>query len=426
MKPFEILRAKIAKALPGSGNTIALGMFEMSNTESVIPVERDASGVPVAWRIFKLGANEITQKNSSYSLDFTGEVFDLIIAYFAEKGSRIPLDSHHFLYHLADKLGVDESEVLKFLPDGTATFGFCNLEKRTDGLWVTNVEYVPLARDLMAQGIFRYFSPVLRGLVDGRLRITSVTFENEPALNNLDAIAASAERGCGGMSEIQGKLDAIAASANIARNNQTNPAAQRCYAGTKEKKMNKLFIALAGLLGMDSISLGADGDASADVVTKVENLKTEVKGLREVKTKVTGFIGAIRDKLALGADADLNAVEGRIIALSEKAGQADQLKLRVDALELSAENEKREKLIELGKAEGKLSNKMIAGEWLKNMNSVALAAFLKDADVVTPLGQVQASTLSNPDAVALSAEDKTVARLLGLDEAKMLEAKKSK
>ena len=166
-KPFEILRANIAKALPNSGNTIALGMFEMPETDDKeqmadIPVERDASGVPVAWRIFKLGVNEITQMNTSYSLDFTGEVFDLIIAYFAEKGSRIPLDSHHFLYHLANRLQVDETEVLKLLPDGTATFGFGSLEKRPDGLWVTNVEYVTLARDLMAQGIFRYFSPVLR------------------------------------------------------------------------------------------------------------------------------------------------------------------------------------------------------------------------------------------------------------------------
>ncbi len=401
------------------GNTIALGIFELAdNGENDQPIERDASGIPVAWRLFRLGANSITQGGQNIILDFTSEIFDMIIGYFLEKGEKIPLDSKHFLFHLAEKFGVEESELLNFLPDGMGTFGFGSLEKRPDGLWIRDVEYVPIARQLMAEHILQYFSPVLRGLLDGRYRITSVTFENEPALNNLDAIAASAECSTGilpvSVFELQGKLDALAASADIRRNNQQ-----------KEKEVNKLLIALAGLLGMDSISLGADKDAPEGVIEKITNLKTEVTGLKALKQKVSDFTGALKDKLALGADADLNAVQGRILGLIEKAGQADQYKARADALELSAENEKRVKLIEQGKAEGKLSNKMIAGEWLKNMDSVALAAFLKDQDVVIPPGQINPETLGNPDAIAMSAADDQVCLQLGISKEKFLATKKA-
>ncbi|MCX6984701.1 MAG: hypothetical protein NT118_08130, partial [Lentisphaerae bacterium] len=243
MKNFDILKLKF------KGNTIALGIFDLSSPATGdqrlttdIPVERDASGVPVAWRIFKLGENSISQGSETFILEFTPEMFNQMIAYFAEKGAKIPLDSSHFLYYLAEKLQVSEDAIVKLIPDGQGTFGFGSLEKRPDGLWVTNVEYVPLARELMAQRIFRYFSPVIRGLVDGRLRVTSVAFINEPALNNLDAIAASAEKCSTGilpvsLFEIQGKLDAIAASANIARNNQQSVVAEGLCRTKKEKEV---------------------------------------------------------------------------------------------------------------------------------------------------------------------------------------------
>ena len=431
MNNFDKLKLKF------KGNTIALGIFDLSSpatgdrrlTTGDIPVERDASGVPVAWRIFKLGVNEITREGETFSLDFTSEMFDQIIAYFAEKGAKIPLDSSHFLYYLAEKLQVSEDAIVKLIPDGQGTFGFGSLEKRTDGLWVTNVEYVPLARELMAQRIFRYFSPVIRGLVDGRLRVTSVAFINQPALNNLDAIAASAERGTGvspvSILEIQGNLDALAASADITRNkNKQSVAAEELRRTKKEKEVNKLLIAIAGLLRMDSISLGADGDASADVVTKLENFKTEVTGLRDGKQKSEDFLKTVKEKLALGADADSNVVVGKIIAVAADAGQATQLKARVDALELSAETEKRDKLVEQGVSEGKLVGELL--DWAKGQNSISLGAFLKVQRPVIDLGQVNLANLGNSDAVALTAEDKNVAKLLGLDEAKMLEAKKTK
>lgn len=425
----QIIDFRTALRIPNSAfpNTLALGVFDLSDSsdrsDSSDSVERDSSGVPVAWRLFKLGANEITRNGEKFTLEFTGEMFDSIVAYFAEKGTLVPLDSEHFLYQLAEKLGVPESEVLNLIPGGRGTFGFGSLEKRPDGLWIANVEYVPLARDLMAQKIWRWFSPVLRGLVDGRLRVTSVAFINEPALNNLDAIAAAADSGPSSaeyppamdMKQLIGNLDALAASAESYK--QTNTT-------KKEQSVKQFLAALAGLLGVDAISLGADGSAPEGVVGKIETIKTEICDLRTVKAKFAGFLGSVRNALALAADTAEDVVEGKVLELVEKAKQAEGLKLRVDALELAAETDKFGKLIEKGKADGKLSENMLNSEWMKKQNSISLAAYLEIAQPVVPLGNISKGNLSQEDPVALSAEDKQVCRQLGQSEEEFLKTKK--
>ncbi len=386
------------KKIAGGGNAVALGVFEMDDGSSAT-VERDASGVPVAWRIFKLGANEMTRGGESWTIEFSDEMLDMIVAYYAEKGEKIPLDSEHFLYALAEKLKVPESEVARMLQKGTGTFGFAALEKRPDGLWVRDVEYLPLAKELIAEKIYRFFSPVLRGLSDGRLRVTSVAFINSPALNNLDAIAASAESTS--VSSIFG---------NIAVNQQ------------KEKGVNKILARLAGLLGMDSISLGADGSMPQGVEEKIDSVETELGALRQTKQGLDKFLGSVRDSLALGAEGGLDVAEGKIIALSQKAANADQLKSRVDALELSAETDRKTRLIEQGQKDGKLAGGLL--EWAKKLDSVALGAFLGSAPVIVPSGVIPRQNLTEGDSVALTAEDRAVCKRHGLSEEEFLKTKK--
>jgi len=411
VKKFKNI-ADLAERLGGIVNTIALGVFDLSDgsdrSDVSDSVERDASGVPTAWRLFKLGNNEITRNGETFTLEFTQEMFDAIIAYFLEKGTKVPLDSEHFLYNLAEKLGVPESEILNLIPGGRGTFGFGALEKRADGLWISNVEYVPLARDLMAQKIWRWFSPVLRGLVDGHLRVTSVAFVNEPALNNLDAIAASSES-----SSLSSMSSLSSIISNIKTNNQQ-----------KETRVKSILTAIAGLLGIDSLSLGADGSAPEGVAEKIETLKGEVSELRSSKAKFAGFIGSVKNALALGADTAMDVVEGKIIQIAEQAKEASVWKSKADALELAAETDKFGKLLEKGKAEGKLSEAMLASPWIKKQDSLSLSAFLEVAQPIVPLGTVAAGNLSQEDSVALSAEDKEVCKQLGLSEEKFLEEKK--
>lgn len=413
---FREFRSALAAALPGACNAIALGVVDLG---AVPAVERDAAGVPVAWRLFPIGRTEITRNGDErIALDFTREMFAAIVGYFQEKGVKIPLDSRHFLYRLAEKFRVDEIEVLRLLPDGRGTFGYADLELRDDGLWAVNVEYVPLARDLMAEGIIRWFSPVLRGLSDGRLRITSVAFENEPAINNLDALAAAAETPPCTLAEIGRAVDSLAGGAHDHSQSPNRNRQQQ-----KGGNVNKLLSSLAGLLGLDSLSLGADNDAPQGVVEKIDGLKAELPGLRQAKAAADTFLGAVRDALALGADADLNAAQGAILGLAEKARQADGLKTRVDALELAAETRKRDELIEQGRTAGKLADGPQL-EWARKQDSVALGAFLAVAPVVVPVGQIPRDGLGNPDALSLTAAERKVAGQMGLAEADVLASKK--
>jgi len=435
MNIIKKLCEDIAKALPVSGNgivkgeltldAIALGEFDIT----LIPaVERDADSIPVAWRIFKYGKNELYKNGEKYSLDFSKEVFDAIITHFRNKGNRIPLDSHHFLYRLAEHYGVSEEDVLKVLPDGQGTFGFGDLEKREDGLWITNVEYVPIARKMMADGTFRYFSPVVRGLSDGRFRVTSVTMENVPAMTNIASLAASEnlkhER-CANFADLTDKIDVIAASAERENNINNNVRVDSISAQKKETSMKNLLIAIAGLIGMDSIAMSENEEAPKDVLEKIKALGAELPQLRADKKATDDFLGQIRGSLALGAEADLNAAQGAIIGLVEKAGDADKLKLRVDAMELSAENDKKAKLIEQGKASGQLSEKMVS-EWADKQDSAALGEFLKHAPAVVPMEKINKDTLEDPDSVSLSEEDKEVAGRLGISEEDMLKEKQVK
>ncbi len=392
---------------------IALSAFGKYDYNADVPIERDPSGVPVAWRAIPYGPWKITQNGkTSVLMDVTEAAVDKIIAYYTKKGTKVPIDSHHFLYELAEKYKVDESDIIRLMPDSAGTFGFCDLEKRADGLWVTNVEYVPLGRELIAEGIFRYFSPVIRGLSTMQYRVTSIAMENEPATDDLFSFAAAAEDNPVNLTLLTAAIDAIAASA------EANKLTTAGNARKETPKMKKLREAIAGLLGMDSIALGADNDADESIIGKINDVKAQI-------TASAAFFGKVCDSLALGANAQPDTVHAALQGLIAKGQAHDTLKERVDALALAAETDKRDSLIAKGKADGKLSEALVP--WAQTQDSVALSAYLDKAPVMVQLGTVDRSGLkASGDSVALTAEDRKVCQLSGMDEASFLKAKQTK
>ncbi len=326
---------------------IALGG---DSTAAAAAVEKDTDGVPVAWQLFKVGDNLLTRNGEQINLVLSADDMQQMQNYFTEKGVKIPVDSRHYLWHLAQKLGVDESEVVKSLPDGRGTLAFGDIAARADGVWLENADYKPLPRKLMQEGVWRYFSPVIRGLSDGRLRITSVALENEPSINNLDAIAASAED----------------ADINLTAGEPR-----------KETTMKKLLATLAGLLGMDTIALAADGDADDSIITKMNNLKTTMDSS-------AAFTRKLCDSLTLGAEAQPDTILASVQGLIAKGKAGDSALVRIDALELAAENDKRDKLIEDGRTAGKLADSQL--DWARGLDCAALSAYLDKAPAVVPVG----------------------------------------
>ena len=104
-------------------------------------VERDASGVPVAWRLLAPGENTLNKAGLPLVIDLTPERLKQALGYYAEKGEKIPIDSSHYLSDLADAHDIAESEVERMIPAGVAAMGYGELEEREGALWITRVDW---------------------------------------------------------------------------------------------------------------------------------------------------------------------------------------------------------------------------------------------------------------------------------------------
>ena len=211
-------------------------------------VETPPKQLPGAWRLLRIGANPLTKEGKPFELRISREDVLAMADFAREKGGKIPIDSRHALFALAEHEGVEEEEVRRMLPHRCAALGFAALEARDDGLWAADVEWLPLAAEMVRNGFFRYFSPVIRGMSPGGvLRISSIALDNVPALNNLDVIAAG----------------------DHVENQQG-----------KGEDMPNLTEALQKLLGDEALALG-DAQQTQAVADKLLALADELPGLRE-------------------------------------------------------------------------------------------------------------------------------------------------
>ena len=79
-----------------------------------------------------------------------------IVEYFEKKGEEIPIDSEHYLYELANKNNVDESEALKLFPGGVAALGYGQLKLVGNALRI-RVKWTPTAYKFLKEKIYKYF-----------------------------------------------------------------------------------------------------------------------------------------------------------------------------------------------------------------------------------------------------------------------------
>ena len=381
-----------------SGNVLAAGLHEIGNGVAGA-VQRNADGVPTAWRLLKFGPLSITQGGATRTGAFLPEHADEIVASFAQKGSRIPLDCEHFSKHLADQVSalmgvkVEEPELAALLKGERGAAGFGTLAAKADGLWLTDVEFVPRAALLMKEKMYNYFSPVFRGLANPPLRITSVALTNTPAIDNLDSLAASA----------------------LAQEEATLPVRQK----TEETaSMN----AIKKLLGLPDT---ATDQEVLDAVTALQAKSGE-------GVDAAACAAEVRAVLKLDGKAPTAEVKGKLLAFLAKAEKADAdsaslsgLQSRVATMEAEKLTRDRQALIEDGVKQGKLTPALVKG-FAATADVAVLTAFLKDAPVVAAPG----STLNTGDlpaagdVLALSAEDKQVCQLTGVTEDAMLAQKK--
>ncbi len=332
-------------------------------------VIRDENGVPIEWPLLKVGENPICQEGEDGSITLTAEQMARIVAYFAKKGEKIPLDSEHYLFELANRKQMDEAEVLRLFPGGVAALGFGTLALAGEDLRI-KVKWTPTAYEFMREKIYNYFSPVIRGLEKGPLRITSVAMTNVPAINKLDALAARAE---------------------------TNQPAT----GGKDQ-MIKFNKALAKLLGRDSVALGAETS---------EEEKDRIAA--EIESKAT-LIEQVKTLLGLAPEASLDEVIAALKAETGKAATADEKQQQLDELAATAEKNEHARLVSLGRVERKIVEADMP--YVNSLDSKALKAHLDHTSPKFPARLPDQGRKGDPDALALTAEEKLICKKLRISE----------
>jgi len=310
-------------------------------------VKRDANGVPTEWPLLHAGVNRLVKNGKDYELHLNVEDLEAIAAYQKKKGEAIPIDSNHYLHILAEKHGVEEDEALRLIPSGVAAMGFGTLFCDGDELRI-RAEWTPGAYELLKEKIFRYCSPVIRGLKEGPVRITSVAMENEPALNCEDVLAASGEDG--------DPDDAARSSIELKR------------------PQDPIERALGRLLGKglwNEIVLAGEDDEE----TAFERTAAAIEAKADA-------INAMREGLGLAEDDPDEAMPEALKTIKERAVRAETLQQELDTLAAAAEDKQKAELIERGLQEGKLTHALEG--WAKDQDCAVLASYLEHAPAVVP------------------------------------------
>ena len=343
-------------------------------------VKQDANGVPEEWTLLHAGVNRLVKNGKDYELHLSVEDLDAIAAYQAKKGEAIPIDSNHYLHILAEKHGVEESEALRLIPSGVAAMGFGTLFREGNELRI-HAEWTPGAYELLRERIFRYCSPVIRGLKEGPIRITSVAMENEPALNCEDALAAGSE----------------------AEGSDPEDTARRAI--ELKRLQDPIERALERLLGKglwNEIVLSGEDDAESAFERTAEAIEAKADA-----------ISAVREGLGMADDEPDGAMSAALAAVKERAVKADALRKELDTMICAAEEKRKAELIEQGLQEGKLTHAM--KDWANAQDCAALSSYLEHAPAMVPGRMTFVPDRRRTPVRNLTAADEEMIRKFGFD-----------
>ncbi|HEX7684359.1 MAG TPA: phage protease [Trinickia sp.] len=272
---------------------------------------------------------------------------------------------------------------------------FHALEVNDDGVWATGIEWTPAARQMIEAREYRYTSPLFTydkqtGEV---LSLINVALTNTPAIDGMDTIAACA-------------IAALSA----------HP--------TQENSMNELLERLRHLLNLPVTA------TAEEIAAHLDKLKATIG---ESATAAAGFsltahLAALSSELANTKTA--LAAAGTAAA---SAAQPDPAKFvpmdqfvamqnQVAALSRQYDDKQRSELLEAGLADGRILPAQ--KEYWSAQPIAALSAYLKVAQPLGALAGMQSSGVDTgkTGAAGLSADQREIAKNLGLDPEKLAQS----
>jgi phage I-like protein len=199
--------------------------------------------VPDEFRIFPFG----TFSTDKGEFKFDEEGADLIIADRQRRKARVQIDYDHLAIK-SEKPG-----------DGKA-FGWCDLEKRGDGLYAVNITWTPAGQKALEDGEYASFSPFF-GATKKEHRIVmlfNIAATNLPAMHDAEMLVAAARRWVGNL-EIE-----VDEAVTLSTKEKTKMKASKLggYLSSRMKKDGLSMKALADKSGMGEERLRAlhDGE----------------------------------------------------------------------------------------------------------------------------------------------------------------------
>lgn len=145
-----------------------------------------AGGEPVGeFLLIPFGDVEVERPLSGRDFEFTKGHAESALQWFASLGRKLAIDYEHqsFERHNSRADG---------LRPAAGWVG--GLEVREDGLWATDVSWTPRAKELLAAGEYRYFSPVIFWTDEDYSDVAGlgpVALTNDPAMRGVTPLAAS-------------------------------------------------------------------------------------------------------------------------------------------------------------------------------------------------------------------------------------------
>jgi len=143
------------------------------------------AGEPVReFLLIPFGTVEVERPFAGANFTFTREHAEAAQRWFESLGRKLAIDYEHQSF--------DE---LNTRPDGLrpAAGWIGGLEIRQDGLWAVDVTWTPRAAELLRNGEYRYFSPVIFWADEERTQLAGlgpVALTNDPAMRGVPALAA--------------------------------------------------------------------------------------------------------------------------------------------------------------------------------------------------------------------------------------------
>lgn len=285
-----------------------------------------------------------------------------------------------------------EHQTLRSIDNGKpapAAGWFKSVEVRDDGVWATGIEWTPTARQMIQSGEYRYASPLFTyDKKTGEVQsLFNVALTNTPAIDGMDAVAASA-------------IAALSAKP------------------TQENPVNKLLEALLSVLGLPTTA--TEDEAIAALSRVKDQLGATAAGAGFALDTHLAALGkqATDAKTALAAAsaqaASAQPDPAKYVPMDQFAAMQNQ----VAALSRQNEDNQRNDLLEAGLADGRILPAQ--KDYWAAQPIAALSAYLKVAQPLGALagmqtGGAQPGALGAHGVAALSADQRAIARNLGID-----------